>query len=200
MNPDVDAYIAGQEPWKRKTLQTVRTAIHEADPEIEELIKWGTPSFEHAGQVVWLFCATEWVHVSFRQGALLDVSEGFWEEDEHTESKAKRTVKLREGDEVPVVQLKKLVIEAVENNLAGKVVDFGVTKPGSREFDPPKEYEDFLRENGLLEEYDARPYYQQKGWIQWIESAKLSETIEKRKQKMLQELRDGTYMPTKADS
>jgi hypothetical protein len=197
MNPEVDAYIAEQEPWKQEILQVVRAAVHRADPEIEELIKWGTPSLEHAGPVVWLFCASEWVHVSFRQGALLDVPEGFWEEDETTESKAKRTIKLRQGDEVPVAQIEKLVAQAVDNNLAGRTVDFGAPKPGSREFDLPKEYEDFLRENGLLDEYEARPYYQQKGWIQWIEMAKQPETVDKRMQKMLQELRDGTYMPSK---
>lgn len=197
MSPRVDDYIGQQEAWKQAVLRTLRQAIHQADPDIEEQIKWGTPSFHHAGQVAWMFCATEWVHFSFPQGVLLDVPEDFWEEGDGTASKAKRTLKFRQGDIIPVGQIEKLVTEAVDNNLAGKRVDFHPTKPGSQEFDLPKDYEDFLRDNGLLEEYLNRPYYQQKGWVEWIEQAKQVATRDRRKQKLLQELRDGTYMPSK---
>jgi hypothetical protein len=197
MNDHVTAYIQEQEPWKQEVLRPLRAAIHDADPEIQEFIKWGTPSFEHAGAVVWLFCATEWVHVSFRYGSLLDVPAGTWEEDADTESQAKRTMKFRKGAELPVELIRRLVAQAVANNLAGRKVGFNSTKPGSQEFDLPHDHEAFLKEHGYLESYLERPYYQQKGWIQWIEQAKQEETRLRRREKMLQELEEGSYMPPK---
>ncbi len=200
MNPKVDDYIKGlDKPWQAAVVRKLRELVHKADPDITEEIKWGTPYFEHNGGVTWLFCATEWVHFSFPQGVLLDVPKGTWEEGPDTESKAKRTMKFREGQEIPEELIIRLVKQAVANNKTGKKVDFGAPKPGSRTFDVPHEYESFLRENGQLEAYKARPYYQQKGWVQWIEQAKQEETRQKRKDKMLEELQEGTYMPPKKE-
>jgi len=197
MNKGIDEYIAQQEPWKQEVLKDVRTIIHNTDPEIEETLKWGTPTFEDHGIVVWTFCAKEWVHVSFPQGVLLDAPAGTWTEEAETTTKAQRTLKFRQGDVVPESLLAGLVTQAVKNNREGKKFDFKIAKPGENTFDVPHEYEAFLREHGVLEEYLNRPYYQQKGWIQWIEGAKQPETQEKRKLKMLEELHDGTYMPPK---
>lgn len=191
---DVDSYIAKEEAWKRRILKDLRAAVHAGDPEISETIKWGSPYFEADGGVAWMFCATDWVHFSFRQGVLLDDSHGLFEP---TDNKAMRTIKFSQDAEVPKDIISNLVGQAAENNRSGKKVRFASPRPGTQVFDLPKEHEDYLAENGLLNEYKARPYYQQKGWIQWIESAKQQDTIEKRKAKMLQELHDGTYMPPK---
>lgn len=196
MNPAVDTYISGlKHAWWQTIVRELRAAVHAADPNIEETIKWGTPSFEHQGRVAWVFCAADWVHFSFPQGALLDASHGLFED---TDNKAQRTIKVRRGEAVPRKVIIGLVKEAVQNNLTGKRVDLKIPKAGSRNFDVPRDYERFLGENGLLEAYQARPYYQQHGWIQWIEQAKQPATTEKRKQKMLEELQEGTYMPPKS--
>lgn len=197
MKDEITAYIKQQDPWKQAVLTTLRRAIRDADPHIEEAIKWGTPAFGHKGPVAWMFCAAEWVHFSFPQGALLDGDHGMWEEGPDTESQAKRTIKFREGDDVPAELIQHLVKQAVANNLEGKRVDFHVTKPGSKEFDVPAEYERLLKDAGVYELYENRPYYQQKGWVQWIESAKRDETKLKRSDEMVRELHDGTYMPSK---
>lgn len=193
----IDSYIAEEAQWKQDVLTQLRELIHEADPEIKEAFKWGAPTFEHNGQVAWIFCATDWVHFSFPQGILLDVPRGTWEEDETTLSKAKRTLKFREGQEIPVTLLTKLIREHVANNIAGKKFDFNVPKAGSREFNLPHEYERILQEAGLLGDYLARPYYQQKGWISWIESAKTDAIKLKRIEMMKTELRHDQYMPSK---
>ncbi|MDB5181411.1 MAG: hypothetical protein JWP13_174 [Candidatus Saccharibacteria bacterium] len=197
MQDKITAYITQQEPWKQQVLKKLRGAMHNADPEIHESIKWGTPAFEHKGLVTWVFCASEWVHLSFQQGALLDASHNMWEEGPDTASQAKRTIKFREGDEVPVELIEHLVHEAVDNNIEGRRVEFHITKPGSKEFDVPAEYAAILRDHNAYELYENRPYYQQKGWIQWIEGAKRDETKQKRIEEMLLELEEGTYMPRK---
>ena len=197
MNPLITNYIKDlEQEWQRKVTTDVRQAIHEADPEIEENIKWGAPAFGHNGQVAWLFCATNWVHLSFPQGVLLDSTHGLWDEAEDTTSKAKRTIKIRQAQLVPTKVITQLVKQAVANNIAGKKFDFNIPKPGEREFDLPPKYESILKENNQLGDYLNRPYYQQKGWIGWIEEAVRADTKEKRLKRMLQELQDGTYMPS----
>lgn len=193
----IDNYIAQQKPWQQTVIKAVRAAIHRADSDMSETLKWDAPTFEHEGQVAWLFCATKWVHLSFRHGALLDPPPDGWEEDEHTESKAKRTLKFREGQPVNESAIERLVAQAVANNLVGKKVDFQTPKPGTREFDLPHEHEQWLREAEQLEDYLARPYYQQKGWIEWLEQAKTDATRAKRRDMIISELQHDQYMPNK---
>ncbi len=197
MNPKVDQYINNIEQlWQREVVTKLRVLVHKADPNIEESIKWGTPAFDHKGPVCWLFCAKEWVHFSFTQGALLDDDDNLFEEDENsTTSKAKRTIKLRSGHAVPEKAIIALVKQAVTNNLVGNKINFGIPKPGKRSFDVPRRYESVLKDNKLVEEYSSRPYYQQKGYIQWIEEAKQPQTQKRRIDTMIRELKNNQYMP-----
>lgn len=182
-----------------RDLIELRNAIHKADPNIKEVIKWGAPTFEDTGIVSWMFCAQKWVHFSFPQGALLDPSHGLFEEAKDTASKAKRTIKFTEGQHIPTEIIINLVKQAVANNKSGKKVDFKIPKAGTQTFDIPREYEDFLKEHKLLDEYKNRPFYQQRGWIEWIESAKQEDTRQKRARSMVRELQTGQYMPSKAE-
>jgi uncharacterized protein YdeI (YjbR/CyaY-like superfamily) len=54
---------------------------------------------------------------------------------------------------------------------------------------------DFVKEaltkNNLLEDYKARPDYQQNDYISWVTRAKRQETQQKRLQQMLDELKKG---------
>src|SRR3546814_17414621 len=51
-DPRVDAYIARSAPFARPILEHVRELVHEACPDVEETIKWGAPSFVHAGGIL----------------------------------------------------------------------------------------------------------------------------------------------------
>lgn len=194
MNPKVTEYIHGQEQvWQSQILNDLRQAIHAADPGINEEIKWGTPAFDDHGPIAWMFCAQEWVHFAFPQGALLDDKHGMWDEGDDTDSKAKRTIKLRGSDKVPKQKITKLVKEAVENNRAGKKIKF-VAAPKQKitlAHDIAKE----LKSNDLEEQYWDRPYYQQKGYVQWIDQAKQDDTRTKRIDMMIAELQNDQYMP-----
>lgn len=59
----------------------------------------------------------------------------------------------------------------------------------------PSYVSDALKSKGLQEAYLARPPYQRNDYIGWITRARRQETINKRLNQMLEELRDGTkYM------
>lgn len=198
LNTGIDAYITRHPAWQRDILKELRKAIHDADPEIKETVKWGAPTFEDNGIIAWMFCASQWVHFSFPQGSLLDPSHGLFEEGKDSANKAKRTIKFLEGQHIPVDIIIELVKEAVANNRSGKKVDFKIAKPNTQTFDIPKEYEDFLKEHELFDAYKARAFYQQRGWIEWIEEAKQEDTRQKRAHMMIRELETGQYMPAKA--
>jgi hypothetical protein len=63
-DPRVDAYIAKAQPFAQPILRKLRTLVHKADPEIEETVKWGMPSFTHAGIV----CGMAAFSVRFLEG------------------------------------------------------------------------------------------------------------------------------------
>ncbi|HEX9220584.1 MAG TPA: YdeI/OmpD-associated family protein [Gemmatimonadaceae bacterium] len=48
-DPRVDAYIAKSADFAQPILNHIRTLVHEACPQVEESIKWGTPHFEYEG-------------------------------------------------------------------------------------------------------------------------------------------------------
>jgi len=55
--------------------------------------------------------------------------------------------------------------------------------------------EQSLRERGLMDAYLARPPYQRNDYLGWISRAKREETVQKRLEQMLEELRRGdVYM------
>lgn len=195
MNQEVTDYIQKLPLWQQAIMNRLREIIHKADSNVEEKIKWGTPAFVHDGMYAWMFAATDWVHFSFPQGVLLDVPDGTFEEGEDTASKAKRTLKFREGDEINESLLAVLVNQAVANNINGKKIVF--EKEPKKPVILPDEIVAELKSAGLEDEYKSRPYYQQKGYLQWITDAKREETREKRIRTMLTELEDGTYMPPK---
>lgn len=59
----------------------------------------------------------------------------------------------------------------------------------------PVEIMAVLKQEGLLDDYYARPDYQQNDYIAWITRAKQTETREKRIHQMLDELqKGGVYM------
>lgn len=167
--------------------------IHQADPDIVESIKWNAPAFDDHGQVAWMFATKNWIHFSFPQGALLDKPSGGWIEADDTTSKAKRTLYFHQNDTIDEQLMIDLIRQAVANNKQGKKVDFGATKPGSKEFD-----REVLGQSNSLDAYLRRPYYQQKGYVEWIESAKTEVTRDKRIGMMLIELRHDQYMPPKS--
>lgn len=196
MDERVDQYIQKQSDWKQRALRRLRNIIHDADPDITETIKWGAPYFEHAGGVAWVFCANEWIHLNFRHGALLESGHNRFEP---TDNIANRTIKIREDEPLPADIIHRLIKQAVQNNIDGYKVKLVSPRPGTQVFDLPREYERYLEEHNQLSVYKQRPYYQQKGWIQWIESAKRDTTKQQRMKQMIHELRNDQYMPAKRD-
>lgn len=63
-DPRVDAYIGESADFARPILAEIRARVHVACPQVEETIKWGMPSFTHAGGILCGMAAFK-RHVSF---------------------------------------------------------------------------------------------------------------------------------------
>ncbi|MGH8247694.1 MAG: DUF1801 domain-containing protein, partial [Gammaproteobacteria bacterium] len=62
----IDAYIAKAQPFARPILTYIRKAVHEGCPEVEETLKWSSPSFLYKG----ILCGM----AAFKQHVVF----GFW--------------------------------------------------------------------------------------------------------------------------
>jgi hypothetical protein len=51
-NPQVDAWFADRDGRMTEPMQLARTLILDADPRVEETIKWKTPTFSYKGNIV----------------------------------------------------------------------------------------------------------------------------------------------------
>src|SRR5690606_30165842 len=71
-DPRIDAYIAKAAPFAQPILEHIRAMVHEAIPDVGETIKWGAPTFMHAGGIVCIMAAfKQHAALNFWKGALL---------------------------------------------------------------------------------------------------------------------------------
>lgn len=121
----IDAKLAGLGDWRGDTLGRLRALIHEADPEVEETVKWrkannplGVPVWEHAG----ILCTGELyrdkVKLTFANGAALDDPAGLF--NSSLDGNTRRAINVAEGGTVDAAAFKALIRAAVAFNMVRK--------------------------------------------------------------------------------
>lgn len=121
----IDRKIAGLTDWRRATLARLRALIHEADPEVEETVKWakasnplGVPVWEHAGIICTGELYRDKVKLTFMCGASLDDPEGLF--NASLDAGTRRALDVKEGETVDADAFKALIRAAVAWNVAKK--------------------------------------------------------------------------------
>ena len=121
----IDAKIAGLDDWRGETLGRLRALIHEADPEVEETVKWakaanplGVPVWEHAGIICTGELYRDKVKLTFANGAALDDPAGLF--NSSLDGTTRRAIDVREGETVDSEAFKALIREALAVNV-GKI-------------------------------------------------------------------------------
>ena len=112
----IDEKIKELGDWRGKTLAKVRKIIREADREIVEEWKWGTPVWSHGGIVCTGETYKKVVKLTFPKGAALK-SALF---NSSLEGNVRRAIDIREGETVDEAALKDLIRAAVALNLSSK--------------------------------------------------------------------------------
>ena len=118
----IDAKIAGLDDWRGETLGRLRALIHEADPEVEETVKWakaanplGVPVWEHAGIICTGELYRDKVKLTFANGAALDDPAGLF--NASLDGTTRRAIDVREGETVDSEAFKALIREAMALNV-----------------------------------------------------------------------------------
>ena len=114
----IDEKIKELGDWRGKTLAQVRKIIHEADREVIEEWKWGTPVWSHGG----ILCTGETyknhVKFTFAKGAALKDPRGLF--NSSLDGNVRRAIDIHEDDQIDAAAWKNLIGAAVAHNLMGK--------------------------------------------------------------------------------
>lgn len=117
-SPHVDAYIAEYDDWRGENLKILRRIIHEADPQIQEELKWNVPVFIHNGLVCAISAFSQHVKINFFRGAAVNDTQNLF--NAGLEAKTMRSIDFRENDPVKEDGIKILIKAAVALNAAKK--------------------------------------------------------------------------------
>lgn len=177
LDPRVDAYIARSADFAKPVLEYVRALVHEACPDVEETIKWGMPTFMHAGGIL---CGM----AAFKQHA----SFGFWKHalvvgDGSTAEGMGSFGKLTSVTDLPA---KRQLLTFLKK--AARLNEQGVRTPGARKAATPRQLPEIpvdfaaaLRANAAAKaafEHFAPSHRRE--YLEWILEAKREETRARR--------------------
>ncbi len=139
-NRDVDAIIDSLADGRGVVLAELRDLIHEADPEIVEVVKWRKPSsplgaavFEHDGIVCILIPLNGRVRISFVDGALLPDPKKLFNAQLNGKSRA---IDVPVGVRIDAAGVKALVRAAVERRRHGEPRRTKVPEPSAKKDAP----------------------------------------------------------------
>ncbi|MBS0196384.1 MAG: YdeI/OmpD-associated family protein [Planctomycetes bacterium] len=193
-DPRVDKYIARSAPFARPVLEHLRALVHSACPEVEETIKWSSPSFMYKGMLCGM--AAFKAHCAF----------GFWKHElvvpeprtksaaaAHEKSGMGSFGKITSVEDLPSPKAITLLIKK-----AMKLNDEGVKKPVAprptkpRRLVIPKWFAAALKANPeSLATFEAFSYSHRKEYLEWLTEAKTQETRTRRLETTIQWLSEG---------
>jgi len=117
----VDEKLRTLSDWRGAMLARLRRLIHEADPGIEEAVKWrkpsnplGVPTWEHGGIICTGETYKDKVKLTFAHGASLEDGSKLF--NSSLDGGTRRAIDLREGDDLDEAAFKTLIREAVALN------------------------------------------------------------------------------------
>jgi uncharacterized protein YdeI (YjbR/CyaY-like superfamily) len=189
-DPRVDAYIAKSAAFAQPILLRVRELVHEACPQVEETIKWGMPSFVHAGGILAGMAAFK-QHASF----------GYWKHALVVGEGVERAGMGSYGKMTRVSDLppKKQMIADIRRAMA--LNEQGVKTPVARKLatpkPPPEMPAEFASALAMRKHARAKATFEafapshRREYIEWIGEAKQDETRKRRLAQALEWLAEG---------
>jgi hypothetical protein len=112
----VGGKIAALGDWRGEALGRIRAVIKQADPDVVEEWKWGTPVWSHDGIVCTGETYKKVVKMTFARGAALRDPSGLF--NSSLGGNTRRAIDIHEGEKIDARALKALVRAAVELNVS----------------------------------------------------------------------------------
>jgi uncharacterized protein YdeI (YjbR/CyaY-like superfamily) len=195
-NTEVDKYITAAADFAQPILNHLRNLVHQACPEVQEMIKWSFPCFEYKGQILCSFSAHK-KHCNF----------GFWlgnempDPDNIIQQVGKTDMgnlgQLKSLDDLPKDEiLIKYIHQAMKLSAEGRKKS--TVKSETKESKAPKTLEvpDYLLQ-ALEENPEAKATFEKfsnsnkKEYIEWLTDAKTETTRNKRLAEAVQWMSEG---------
>ena len=118
MDPRVDDYLNGLQPWQREICAKVRDLVHQADPDVEETIKRRVqPYFVLDGNVCALLAAKDHVSIFLYDGTIVPDPEGIITAGH--DNKTGRMIAVRRDEKINERALVAMFRQIIANNRAG---------------------------------------------------------------------------------
>jgi hypothetical protein len=184
----VDAYIAKSPEFAQPILRHIREVVHEAVPEVEETMKWGSPFFDYKG----ILCGMS----AFKAHCALVL----WKSKHVLPDGQKSTGamgafgRLTSVNDLPakkvlvgyMKQAKQLNEEGVGSPVSARV------KKEKKDLVVPPYFLAALKKNKRAKAtFDGFPYSKQKDYVEWVTEAKTEETRNRRLATSLEWLAEG---------
>lgn len=187
-NPLADAYIEKAADFAKPILTHIRKLMHEADPDIKEVIKWGNVHYDHKGPVAYMAGYTKHCNFGFWKAGLMDDPEGILKtENGKSPLNGLFTVADLPADEVMIWYIR----NAADINVKG-------IKPLKAKAQPktaisiPDDFADMLDGNISASTYfNAFTNSQRNEYLEWITEAKTETTRNKRMLTAIEWLEEG---------
>jgi hypothetical protein len=178
-DPRIDAYIAKAADFAKPVIEYVRDVVHEAVPDIEETMKWSTPSFEFKGPLCGIAAFKE--HCRF----------GFWKPELVVGKEPGRDRVTSIKDLPPRKEFVKLMKKAAKLNADGVKVERKKSAP-KPPVKTPKDLAAALAGNKKAKAaYDNFSPSHRREYVEWIIGAKSDETRQRRLVQALEWMAEG---------
>ena len=193
---NTDEYLTQLEgTFAHPILSRVREIILDTAPQVEETIKWGAPTFEHKGIMMSMVAFKSFTSVWFHKGALFNDPKNLLEATAET-TKSMRKYNVSSIGDLDEEGLRGLVLEAIEKNESGEQVP-GFNKR-DKKYDSSELLNEALKNNPKAREvFESLPPSHQREYVEHIESAKQEATKQRRVEKSLRMLQEGSGLNDK---
>lgn len=176
-DPRVDAYIAKAKPFAQPILKQLRAIVHATSPNIEEAIKWGSPSFEYKGMLCGFAAFKEHATFGFWKHALVvPKSADRWKDAWGSLGRLTSV-----NDLPPKATLVAWIRKAMKLNEAGVKAPHMTDRKKRKPLAMPADLKSALSRDGKAKAgWAAFSPSAQRDYIEWITEAKAAATREKR--------------------
>lgn len=190
-NPKVDEYISKSADFAKPVLEHLRKIIHDACPEVEEVIKWGIPHFDYKGDMMCILAAYK-NHCSFSLYKAELMSDPKLIESVKAGKKMGYMDKIKTLSDLPS---KKVLVAYIKEAMAlnENGVKKVIPKPGKpKTIEVPDYFSEILSANPKAKEiFETKSSSFRKDYIVWITGAKTEATKQKRIEQSLEWIAEG---------
>lgn len=186
-DPRIDVYIERSAEFAKPILRHLREVVHSACPDVEETVKWSSPTFMHHGMLCGMSAFKHHCAFGFWKGALV-VDTG--DEAQQAMGQFGRITSIRDLPSKRV--LARLVRKACRLNEEGAKVSRPLQRRAGVTLEPPPDLATALRRNAKARAtFEKFSPSHKREYIEWITEAKREETRQRRLAQAIEWLAEG---------